>query len=176
MQQIVSDLSEQMAELGQSAKKSFINDLVKGIPKAAKQQIFGSTAAGNSQQQQSADGNQPLQSESSKDGKNGKNSNQSKSGDDKKSPVTGAPVPSKQVLTQLTDAVDKLEAVKLKKIREELTKQRNKVKDPSTSSGQVAGQTGSEIPVEKNKLNPNAVTDTLNKSRQTGEFGRAVGG
>lgn len=172
MKQIISDISEQMAELGQSTKKSFINDVIKGIPKAAKQQIMG---------QQVKVGNDQVDVGSSQENKDNKANKTIKASNN--DPITGKPAPTKKTLTQLTEAEDKLKAVKLQRIREELARQRIKTKNepadanpPAGRAGAMAGETGPQVKIEEKKPDPGAVARTLKQSQQTGEFKGSVGG
>ncbi len=102
----------------------------------------------------------------------------------KQDPVTGKPVPSKKALTQLTQATAQLQFAKLKKVREELEKQRlkttsEKQKLAPIESNKAVGKgpaiASSEAEGEKAPP-PEAVTATLRGSKSTGEFGRQVGG
>lgn len=103
--------------------------------------------------------------------------------DKKTDPTTGKPVPTKKILTQLTQATAQLQQTKLKKIREELDKQRLKVTDEKQKlapieSKKTAGQ-GPIMPesAETDKApQPDAVAATMRNSKSTGEFGRQVGG
>lgn len=96
--------------------------------------------------------------------------------DDKKiDPTTNKPVPTKKVLTQLTTATAQLAQTKLKKIREELEKQRLKVTDKEPLKTGQPGQ-GPELPAEKPKPKDDAVAATLRNAKSTGEMGRNVGG
>lgn len=160
MKQVLNDLSEQAAELGQTIKKSVVQDLIKGIPKTAKQQITGV------QDQIQVQG-ETVDNKAIKTNKTSKLKNND--------PVTGKPIPSKKVITQLADATKRLRLTKLQKIREELEKQRNKVKDEQgkAANGQ---QTGPEVKVEDKKLDPGAVARTLKQSQSTGEMKGSVGG
>lgn len=101
----------------------------------------------------------------------------------KQDPVTGKPVPSKKALTQLTQATAQLQFAKLKKVREELEKQRLKVADNKQKLAPIeSAKTAGKGPVmaepgEQEKAPPpEAVTATLRGSKSTGEFGRQVGG
>ena len=87
-------------------------------------------------------------------------------GEDKKvDPITNKPKPSKKMLTQLTQATAQLQQAKLKKIREELDKQRLKIIPPEKKAA-----------LEAKKEKFDVVAQTLKNSESTGEFGRQVGG
>lgn len=155
----LSDVSDKLFELGQETGKKFVRDVVKGVPKSAKGQITGpadaKAIAGEARQDQTK----------------------------KVDPVTGKPVPTKKMLTQLTQAMAQLQQTKLQKVREELEKQRLKVtgekqKLAPIESKKAAGK-GPVMPEpgETEKAPPpEAVTATLRGSKSTGEFGRQVGG
>lgn len=87
--------------------------------------------------------------------------------DKKVDPITNKPVPTKKVLTQLTQATKQLQQTKLQKIREELDKQRLKVTDQKAKPTQP-GQ-GPELSAEKPKPADDAVQKTLRNSQSTGE-------
>lgn len=87
--------------------------------------------------------------------------------DDKKDPVTGKPIPSKKALTQLNQATAQLAQARLKKLREDLDKQRLKItkkeENPSDSP---------EVAKPKDDI----VAQTLKNSKSTGEFAKNPGG
>ncbi len=79
--------------------------------------------------------------------------------DKKVDPITNKPVPTKKVLTQLTQATKQLQQTKLQKIREELDKQRLKITPPEKKLEME----------QKKKLVDDAVSKTLRNSQSTGE-------
>lgn len=85
--------------------------------------------------------------------------------DRKVDPVTGKPTPSKKVLTQLSQQVAQLAQMRMKKVREELEKQRLKVK-----------QVEQEKQVEQVKEKEDVIARVLKASKSTGEFGKNIGG
>ncbi len=87
---------------------------------------------------------------------------------DKKDPITGKPVPSKRVLSDLKNATAQVAQMKLKQIREELEKQRLKTKE--------AGPSSAEAPEGQRKPKEDAIAKTLKQSKSTGEFGKNIGG
>ncbi len=79
------------------------------------------------------------------------------------------PPPSKKILNQLNQATAQLAKMRLDKVREELEKQRLKVKKPA--SVPAAAVDSVEVkPVD------DAVAQTLRSSKSTGEFGKNIGG
>ncbi len=106
----------------------FVEEVVRGIPRTAKKQIFGTKP------------------------------------DDKISKTTGKPIPSKKVLTQLTQAANQLRLAKLQKTREDLARMRLKTdeKKPLTE-------------IQKNKKIDNIVEQTLKNAGSTGEFKAGAG-
>lgn len=128
-----SDAGDQLFELGQSVKKKFVKDVVKGVAQSAKNQIVG--AAEDKQ---------------------------------KVDPMTNKPVPTKKMMTQLTQATKQLQQTKLQKIREELDKQRLKVTGADSAKAS-SSQAGPEIPVTKKPSTDDAVSKTLRNSQSTGE-------
>lgn len=139
-----SDAGDQLFELGKFTAKKFVKDVVKGVPAAAKNQIVGE--------------------QKPKDEKNQK----------KVDPTTSKPVPSKKMLTQLTQATTQLQQAKLQKVREELDKIRLKVTEEKPLAGKE-GQ-GPAMPVEKPKQQDNAVQAMLRSSKTTSEMGKNLGG
>lgn len=85
-----------------------------------------------------------------------------------KDPVTGKPVPSKKILTQLNQQVAQLAQMRIKKVREELEKQRLKVSSQQTAD---SGQARPEI-----KQKEDVISKVLKASKSTGEFGKNIGG
>lgn len=155
-----SDAGDQLFELGQSTAKKFVKDVVKGVPKAAKQQITG-----DDKNYQDIKDSSPQQ-----DKKQVKNTD----------PVTGKPPPTKKMLTQLTQATSQLQMQKLQKVREELDKIRLKVTDEKQklAPGESAKSTGQgpEMPEEKPKEQGDVVATTLRNAQSTGETGKNLGG
>lgn len=86
-------------------------------------------------------------------------------GSKKIDPVTGKPIPSKKVLLQLNQQVAQLAQMRMKKVREELEKQRLPVK-----------QVEQEKQVEQVKEKEDVVSRVLKASKSTGEFGKNIGG
>lgn len=87
-------------------------------------------------------------------------------------PVTGKPIPSKKVLSHLTQATAQLAQMRLKKLREDLDKQRLKVAAQKPGDQPQAGPALPEKPVEKD----DAIQKTLKASKSTGEFKGLIGG
>ncbi|MCL4390110.1 MAG: hypothetical protein M1484_03725 [Patescibacteria group bacterium] len=92
--------------------------------------------------------------------------------DDKKDLVTGKPVPSKPVLTKLNQQVAQLAQMRIKKVREELARQRLKTSQMNQTN--QTNQTVEPAPVQKPA--DDAVAKMLKSSKSTGEFKGAVGG
>lgn len=90
-------------------------------------------------------------------GKEGKN----------KDPVTGKPIPTKKALTQLSQATAQLVDMKMKKVREELEKQRLK------RGNETAGP---EVPKAKSLPKDDVIAQNIRNAKSTGEFGRQAGG
>jgi hypothetical protein len=156
MNKPLGSFGDQLFELGRDAGRKFARDVVKGVPKAAGKQILGDQIIDNSSGT-----------------KDRKIDDRKKGGQD---PVTGKPVPSKKTLTQLTQATVQLQQIRLKKVREELEKQRLKVSSDQGAGNNQPG-TGPEIPVEKPKVpQDNAVQATLRNAQSTGEAGKNIGG
>lgn len=89
--------------------------------------------------------------------------------------VTGKPVPSKKMLGNLSQQVAQLSQMRLKKVREELEKQRLKVEEAASAKA-TASQGGPEIKHEDKKPQDDAVAKTLAASKSTGEMKGAIGG
>ncbi len=90
-------------------------------------------------------------------------------------PVTGKTQPSKKMLTQLSQQVAQLAQTRLKKVREELEKQRLKIDEPAAAKA-MAGETGPEVKAEEKKPKEDIVQKTLKASKSTGEFKGLIGG
>jgi len=84
-------------------------------------------------------------------------------------PVTGKPVPSKKIVAQLAAQTAQIAQMRMKKVREELEKQRLKVSPPASVSPAAGGG-------EVKKPKDNAVAVTLKGSKSTGEFKGLIGG
>lgn len=162
MKQVASDVFEQALELGQTIKKSVAQDLIKGIPQTAKQQVVG----GSGHLPAGQVGQSAVSSERQVENKINKTSD----------PVTGKPTPSKKALTQLSDAANRLQMTKLQKIRGELEKQRLKKADSGKGLAASEEHIGPNVKVQEKKLDPGAVARTLKQSQSTGEFKGSVGG
>lgn len=78
------------------------------------------------------------------------------------------PPPSKKILNQLNQATAQLAKMRLDKVREELEKQRLKIKPASVPAAAVDS-------VEVKSVD-DAVAQTLRSSKSTGEFGKNIGG
>lgn len=88
--------------------------------------------------------------------------------EDKVDQVTGKPIPKKKTLTDLQKATAQLAQARLKKVREELEKQRLKVSQPARAT-----------PIENESPKPkeeDIVQKTLKGSKSTGEFKGLIGG
>lgn len=161
----LSDFTDEFAEIGKDTAKTFVRDVVKGIPQTAKAQIVGSGAA-NDQGGQVNEGN--------KDAKANKVAK-------KTDPVTGKPVPQKPQLQHLTHAAAQLRLAKLKQVREELEKQKLKISDQKAALSPIEAAKkqgmGPAMPTESAEKAPdNSVANTLKGSQGTGEFKGLVGG
>ena len=93
--------------------------------------------------------------------------------DKKTDPVTGKPIPSKKMVTQQAQQTAQIAQMRMKKVREELEKQRLKV--TAAPVGTPAGQAGPEIKQEQPKQD-DAVQKALKASKSTGEFKGLIGG
>ncbi|MBI4099816.1 hypothetical protein HY440_02310 [Candidatus Microgenomates bacterium] len=100
-------------------------------------------------------------------------SDASNKSDKKVDPVTGKPVPSKKIVTQLNQQVAQLAQMRIKKVREELEKQRLKTSSQQTAA---SGQPGPEVKQEEKKKEEDSVAKTLKASKSTGEFKGLIGG
>lgn len=157
-------VTDEIFELGQSTTKSLVNDVVKGIPKAAAGQLASSpNDNSNLQQNESADRSASNEQINSKP-----------NAPKKTDPITGKPAPSKRVLTDLKNAAAQLQMQKLQQVREELAKQRNKNMDANNSPATPTA--GPEVKTADKKLDDGAVARTLRASGQTGEFKGSAGG
>lgn len=152
----IGQFTDEFVELGQDTAKKFVSDVVKGIPRAAKTQITGKPIQDTSNVPQSGD------------------KKADRVVDDKVSPVTGKPVPSQKILTELVQATNQLSLAKLKKTREELAKIRLKVSVPDSAKAS-AGEAGPELPAEKKKSVDDIVQQTLKNAGSTGEFKAGAG-
>ncbi|MCL4398146.1 hypothetical protein M1403_03960 [Patescibacteria group bacterium] len=93
-------VTDEMGELGKDTAKTFVRDVVKGVPKSIKTQVVGQTIDNGSG---TADKKQDTRNK-------------------KMDPVTGKPIPTKKALTQLTQATAQYQKTKLQKLREEFDK------------------------------------------------------
>lgn len=154
----LSDLVDTAFEQVEHTGKAVKRDLVKGVPLAAKQQIMGS--------------------DDSKPGEVNKNNkvNEDNKSNKKIDPVTGKPIPSKRALSDLKNATAQMAQMKLKKIREELEKQRMKITDEQRKKMEQGKTPGPEIPVEPEKPKEDVVAKVLKASKSTGEMGKNIGG
>lgn len=159
----ISDLTDKGFEQVEDVVKIVKRDVVKGIPQNIKQQIAGTKDEAKDNSSETKD---------EKEDKGGK-----KSGKISVDPVTGKPIPSKKVLSDLTKATAQLQTAKIKKVREELEKQRLKT-SPKGAGEQGKEGTGPQIPEipEEKKPKPEAVTNALRGSKETGEFKGLIGG
>ena len=159
-------VTDELFEFGQSTKKAFVRDVVKGIPKTAVGQLVGGEQNGNDTSNQS--------SESTDDTLVNEQvvTKPKKAASDKTDPTTGKLPPSKRVLSDLKNAAAQLQMQKLQQVREELAKQRNKV---SEEEGKKVSESGPEVKVSDKKLDDGAVARTLRASSQTGEFKGSTG-
>ena len=152
MDNVISDVTDEMGELARDTGKKFVRDVVKGIPQTAKKQIAGD------QTSQSGDAGDMAQDKTRLP-----------------DPVTGKPIPTKKVLSDLKNATAQVAQVKLKQIREELEKQRLKTSQPADAKAR-AGEAGPEVPQEPEKPKEDVIAKTLKQSKSTGEFGKNIGG
>lgn len=166
MDNVISDITDEMGEIGRDAGKKFVKDVVKGVPKAAKKQVVG-TNTGN----QTQDAGVGMQ-DKTQDAGSAKMPLDAARGKD---PVTGKPVPSKKVLSDLKNATTQVAQMKLKQIREELEKQRLKIQEQPPFAEASEGH-GPEVPAEPEKPKEDVVAMTLKQSKSTGEFGKNIGG
>ena len=88
-----------------------------------------------------------------------------------KDPVTGKPVPSKKILTQLNQQVAQLAQMRIKKVREELAAQRLKVEKPP-----FARAVGGASEGQADKPKDDIIARVLKASKSTGEYGKNIGG
>ncbi len=153
---------EQLRDTGKKIKQ----DLVKGVPAAIKQQLT-----------QKPMGNQGSLGDQGSGGDEGvggmeKNAKQKPPGT-KIDPVTGKPIPSKKMLTHLSDAAAKVRLQKLQQVRKQLEEQRLKITEEGAKKDMLVGTApgqGPAMKVEtKPKLKDDAVAKTLRKSQSTGE-------
>jgi hypothetical protein len=168
----ISDFTDEFVELGSDLKKSFIRDVVKGIPQTVKQQVTGDN--GNKANEGDKD------SKSNKnDGRPDKNNRASET---KVDPVTGLPVPKKVQLQHLNQATAQLTMTKLKQVREELEKQRLKVAEEKDKLSPLQlEKTKGKGPViavdsSEREKKDDSVAVALKGSKNTGEFKGLVGG
>lgn len=165
MANVISDFKDEFGEMGKDVAKGFVEEVVKGIPQTAKKQIL----------RRKGDAGDVSDEGDKSDKKN-------KIDQTKVDPVTGKPVVKKQILTQLSQAAAQLQIAKLKKVREELEKQRLKVTDKKSelspiesSKKQGMGPVMSTESLEKQPKDE-AVANTLKGSKNTGEFKGLIGG
>lgn len=157
-----------------------ITSLPKDIAKSAKGQILGPGVQTPSQsssygQPQSA-GPQVLSGEM-RQGSTPKEKGSGTKSKNKIDPVTGKPVPSKQMVTYLTNALQQRDLALLEKKRREilleLEKQRmKKVEGEEGEEEIVAPGEGPEIKKEKKKPNAQAISQMLKNAQTTGEAGK----
>lgn len=84
------------------------------------------------------------------------------------SDVTGKPIPKKQIVSKIAREIDELDAIKLKKMREDFDKMKLQVTDQKSLAGKE-GQ-GPEMLVQKpQKQQDDAVSKMLRNSKSTGE-------
>lgn len=167
----ISDFTDELEDAGKDVVKTFVRDVVKGIPEAAKSQLLGkdSSVSHNSY-------------ENNKKDKDKKASTNNKSDDQSKvDPMTGKPVPKKPQLQHLSQASAQLRLTKLKKVREELEKQRLKVTDKKAGLAPIESSkkqgAGPAVPDSSEREKPDeAVANTLKGSKDTGEFKGLIGG
>lgn len=93
---------------------------------------------------------------------------------DKKDPITGKKPPTKQQLSTLQQQTAQLAQARLKKVREELEKQRIQVTQ-AKQVNQVQSGLGPEVKKTEKKQD-DAVAKTLKASKSTGEFKGLIGG
>jgi len=154
--------TDELFELGQNVGRTFVRDVVKGIPNAAKTQVSNSAGTTDSS---SNSGEEKVEQKP-------KPVNQTNSQKPTIDPTTGKPPPSPKMLTELKNKVDQLEKVELEKVRQELAKQRDRIPDEKLPQQQGVGP---ELKVEEKKPD-DAVTKLLNASRETGEYKGSAGG
>jgi len=139
----IGQFTDELVELGKDTGKTFVRDVVKGVPQSAKSQILGT---------------EPAKLDQSK----------------KTSLVTDKPIPSKQAMSQLSQATSQLQTTKLRQVRKRLEEMRLKATEQKSLAGQKG--TGPEISVSKPKAPvDNAVQKMLKNARSTGEV-RGGGG
>ncbi len=161
------EIGETLVEQGGKAVKNVVG----GAAQAVKQQVFDNTQ--QTQGNETQDTSSGIQEKEIETG-SGKRSDSAQG--KKIDPVTGRPVPSKKMLTQLNQQVAQLAQARIKKVREELEKQRLKVTgQPSSVTGQKDGP-GPEVKEEPEKPKEDAVAKTLKAAKSTGEFKGLIGG
>lgn len=153
MQNPFKRLTDELFELGQTTKKAFVRDVVKGVPKTVVGQVAGT------------------ENNKSNEASNPSNSNKMDQGTSMADPITGKPVPSKRALSDLKNAVSQLQMQKLQKVREELAKQRNKIPDEQAVSKDGVGP---QV-VSENKKSDEAVRRAVQSSETTGEHKGSAG-
>lgn len=158
----LGDFGEKAFEQLEDVKNTAVRE-VKSMPKVAKSQIQGSPVQTN-------DTNQTQETRDLKQDKN------KVTGDKKIDPITGKPVPSKKMLSQLSQATAQVARMKMKKIREELEKQRLKVGNDQQVENSKKQDTGPEIKLGSAKPKDDIVQKTLKASKSTGEIKGLIGG
>lgn len=153
----LGDFGDKAFEQLEDVKNTAVRE-VKSLPKAVKSQV-----AGPSDNQMSiATGNEVRDKKQDPSGK-------------KMDPVTGKPVPSKKLLTQITTATAQVAMSRLKSLREELAKQR--LKTEAVQEGKAKeGEAGPEIKKEEPKPKEDAISKMLKASKSTGEAKGLIGG
>ncbi len=156
----LGDLSDKAFEQLEDVKNTAIRE-ARSLPKTIKQQVFESPRRN------------PLPDEKGSPGQKDVD------------PVSGKPVPSRKVVNQIAQATAEVAKARIKKLREELDKQKLKTSEKKKvvlsplESAKKAG-IGPEIPEtetgpERDKKDK-AVETTLKGSKSTGEYKGIVGG
>lgn len=169
MKQIVSDFSDAAFEQVEHTTKTFKQQVVKGIPQAAKTQIS------RTQKSQTKDATRGINDEIQDSGKRIQDKKKA-AGSQKIDPITGKPVPSKKVLNDLSMKIASLSAARIKRVREELEKQRLKTESRSQAIGASEKTTGPEVETVPEKPKEDVIAKTLKGSKSTGEFKGLIGG
>lgn len=161
----LGDFGDKAFEQLENVKNTAVRE-TKSFPKMVKKQVVGTD------QDQTMDKGKGMQEKK-----------QDKGGG-KFDPVTGKPIPSQQMVATLSAQTAQLARMRMKKVREELEKQRLKVTDEKQKLAPVeaakAAGMGPVVPAEgaetEKKPKSEAVAATLKGSKSTGEFKGLIGG
>jgi len=153
MNNTIPNFGEETGEILLETGKKVIKNVTKGTVQAVKAQITG---------KQVGDVDQVDQTTKTQDNK-------------KIDPVTGKPIISKKTLAQLNQQVAQLAQMRIKKVREELEKQRLKIQGTEKRAQGKEG-TGPEVPAVPEEPKEDVISKVLKASKSTGEYGKNIGG